>query len=166
VWLFTAAGASELGKLATIVLNRSAPTPTRVRGRGVHYKVHSNKMETGDEEQDAEIAEELEEDEQMDAEADLDAPAEEEDDSDADAEVADEDDEEDDEGEIVGAVKTRSGARPKRKRVEEDESVADEEVVENESDEESEKSVEEDWEAADDAREDLDVGNAAANRCV
>ncbi|KAK3675968.1 Histone acetyltransferase [Recurvomyces mirabilis] len=123
-------------------------------------------METGGEEQDAEMAEEFEGEEEVGAEAELDAPAEEEEDSDADAEVAEEDDDdEDDDGEIVGAVKTRSGARPKRRRVEE-ESVADEEVADNESDEESEKSAEEDWEAADDAHEDLEVGNVAANRCV
>ncbi|KAK5113852.1 hypothetical protein LTR62_003236 [Meristemomyces frigidus] len=119
-------------------------------------------MEFDEEEQDAEVAEELEE---ADEEQEHDAPAEEEDDSDADAEVADEDDE-DNEGEIVGAVKMRSGQRSRRRQIEEDESEAEEQGADDESDEESEKSAEEDWEAADDAHEGVDVGLTDASRCI
>ncbi|TKA77487.1 hypothetical protein B0A55_05376 [Friedmanniomyces simplex] len=85
-------------------------------------------------------------------------------DSDADAEVAEEDDE-DDMGEIVGAVKTRSN-RTRQKQAEREDSEAVVEAEEGGSDDESPKSAEEDWEAVDDAGEDLEAGNAAANRCV
>ncbi|KAK4545929.1 hypothetical protein LTR36_002493 [Oleoguttula mirabilis] len=122
-------------------------------------------MARDEEEQDAEVAEEPEEEEDADAE-EAHAPAEEEEGSDADAEVAEDDDDDDeDEDENVGAVKTRS-ARSRRK-VKHDESEAEVEADEEDNEDESSKSeVEEDWEAADDAGEDVEVSNTGANRCI
>ncbi|KAK3619086.1 Histone acetyltransferase [Elasticomyces elasticus] len=86
-------------------------------------------------------------------------------DSEADAEVADEDDE-GGIGEIVGAVKTRS-SRSRQKQAEREESEAFVAAEEEGSEDESTKSaVEENWEAEDDGGEEMEGGNAAANRCV
>ncbi|KAK0795906.1 Histone acetyltransferase [Friedmanniomyces endolithicus] len=121
-------------------------------------------MELEEQDADAEVAEVLDEEEHVEAE-EPEIPTENDGDSDADAEVA-EDDDEYDVGEIVGAVKTRSG-RARQKQVEREESeVVVEAEEEDGSDDESAKSAEEDWEAADDAGEDMEAGNAAANRCV
>lgn len=151
------------GKLATIVLNRAVLTPTRLRGRGVHYQATLRDMRAQDE-KDAVIAEDIDDGED-DAEV-----AEEEQSSDADAEVAEEEEaEEDDEGEVVGAVKTRTQAKfkGKKKAEETEESEAENDDEEDEEDDDSSKSAEEDWEAADDdAAEDLEAGNATGNRCV
>jgi len=115
-----------------------------------------------DDEQDAEVAEELDEGEVRKPEAEAEDEG-----SDADAEVAEEEHDDEDEGEIVGAVKTRA-TRSRRKRVEEDESEADAGGEDEDEDDESSKSdvEEEDWEAVDDdAGEDMEAGNAG-NRCV
>jgi len=116
-----------------------------------------------DDEQDAEVAEELDDEEAREPEAHA-----EDEDSDADAEVAEDEDEDEDEGEVVGAVKTRL-TRSRRKKVEEDDSEADAEV-EDEGDDEDDSSKsgadEQDWEAADDVGEDQEVGNPSGNRCV
>ncbi|KAK5119766.1 hypothetical protein LTR85_007342 [Meristemomyces frigidus] len=116
-------------------------------------------MARNEQEQDAEIAEEMQE-EDADAE-EADAPAED-DESDADAEVAEDD--EDDEDENVGAVKTRSTRS--RRKAKDDESEAEVAADEDDEDESAKSEVEEDWEAADDAGEDVEVSNTGANRCI
>lgn len=160
-------GDSPADTLATIVLNRAALTPNRLRGRGVSYKAHmsGSAMEL-DEEPDAPIAEEEEVGEDIEV-GNPDADGEP-DDSDQDAEgEVDEENEDDEDGEFVGAVKTRS-VRPRRRKASGEESDAEVEV-EDEDDSEADTSPggEEDWEAADDVEEDdLKVGNADASRCV
>ncbi|KAK3724793.1 Histone acetyltransferase [Vermiconidia calcicola] len=120
-------------------------------------------MEVEDDERDAEVAEELDEEEEL---APRQAGAEA-DDSDADAEVAEEEDDEDgDAGETVGAVKTRSRSKGKQKVVESEESEAEVEEGGEDSDDGSSKSGQDDWEAEDDAGEDVEVGNVTGNRCV
>lgn len=155
-------------KLATIVLNRAAVTPTRLRGRGVSYRAQAKRheMEIDDQDEDAPVAE-IEEDDEEEEEVDEDADAEGEADSDADAEGEVEDDDDDD-GEIVGAVKTRSSRSKARKTTEDEESEAeiDEDQDEDDSDADSVQGEEQDWEAADDADEDQKIGNPDASRCV
>jgi histone acetyltransferase SAS3 len=121
-------------------------------------------MASVDEDQDAEVAEEL--DEEMETEQ-VDAELEPEDDgSDADAEIA-EDDDDDDEGEVVGAVKSRATRARSRRTQDEESEVEEEDVGEDGSDgDSSESGAEENWEAADDAGDDLEVPNAGGSRCV
>lgn len=155
-------------KLATIVLNRAAVTPTRLRGRGVSYRAQAKRreMEIDDQDEDAPVAE-IEEDEEEEEEVDEDADAEGEADSDADAEGEVEDDDDDDDGEIVGAVKTRSSRSKARKASEDEESEAEiEEDQEEDSDADSDPDGEEEWEVADDADDDQKIGISDANRCV
>lgn len=164
-------GRQSTDKLATLVLNRSAPTPTRLRGRGVHYRAASRDMEVDDDERDAEIAEELEEEGDGEQDAEGDAVADEDEGSEADAPGEEEEEGDDDdeaEGEIVGAVKTRSARSKGKQKVEEsEESDGEAEDEGDDSDDSSKSGEEEDWEAADDdAAEDVEVGNATQNRCV
>ncbi|KAF2763972.1 hypothetical protein EJ03DRAFT_47385 [Teratosphaeria nubilosa] len=120
-----------------------------------------------DEDQDAEVAEELEgeiEAEQPEA----DAPADEDEGSDADAEVPDEDDEDDeDDGEVVGAVKTRA-ARSRSRKAQETDSEADAEAEDDGSGDDTSESGDEaeNWEADDDAGDELEVGQSGGSRCV
>ncbi|CAK4019938.1 histone acetyltransferase, MYST family [Lecanosticta acicola] len=121
-----------------------------------------------DEEEDAPVAEELDEEE---LEEDIEEPeaegeGEEEEDSDADAPGEDVEDEEDDDGEIVGAVKTRSSRSRARKTSQDEESEAEIDDHDADSENESSQAEEEDWEAADDVDEDQKIGNPDANRCV
>ncbi|SMR50115.1 unnamed protein product [Zymoseptoria tritici ST99CH_3D1] len=114
-----------------------------------------------EEDDDAPVAEELDEEE-------LDAPGEPDDEAEVDDEGTDADaegDEDDDEGEFVGAVKTRS-ARSRARRIPEDEESVVEEPDRDADSDESSQAEEEDWEAADDLEEDQKIANADANRCV
>jgi histone acetyltransferase SAS3 len=115
-----------------------------------------------DEDDDAPVAEELD-DEELDAPGEPDDEVEVEDEgTDADAEGEDDDDE----GEFVGAVKTRS-ARSRVKKIpdEDEESIVEEPDRDADSDDSSQPD-EEDWEAADDLEEDQKIASAEANRCV
>lgn len=157
-------------KLATIVLNRAALTPSRLRGRGVNYRAqHAEQMELDDQDADAPVAEELEEErEELDDEADAEGEeVEDEEDlgSEADAEGEMEDDD-DEEGEFVGAVKTRLARTRSRKQAESDVEDAEAEP-DDDSESGSSQGEEEDWEAADeDVEEDQKIANADANRCM
>lgn len=126
-------------------------------------------MEPLDDEQDAEVAEVLDEempDADADADAETDADADGEDiSSDADAEVAEE--EEEDMGEVVGAVKRRSVLSRARRRSGRDSDSEVEEDADDQSESSSSKSgAEEDWEAADASGEEAEVEHSGGNSCV
>lgn len=156
---------NDTAKVATLVVNQAASTPSRLRGRGggVQYQASAPDMEDYDDEADAEG--EIDEDVVTVKRRRI-VEEDENDDDEADAPVAEED--YDDGCEFVGAVKTRaSRSRSKRKLEEEDEDLAveDDESADRDSDESSNGGGE-DWEAADgDIGEDLEVGNASANHC-
>ncbi|KAI6804609.1 hypothetical protein KC361_g148 [Hortaea werneckii] len=165
----------KVDTVATIVLNRgAAPTPSRLRGRGVQYSPQMKRKAAemdDDDERDAGVAEE---EEPVEEGSDEDAPGEVDEEvvgSEADAAVAE--DEDADEEENVGAVKTRATrSRPRRRRAQEEESEAEAEASDGSSDDESSKSgTEEDWEAADDdddddAGEGIDIATPNASRCM
>ncbi|KAI7503676.1 hypothetical protein KC367_g1518 [Hortaea werneckii] len=165
----------EADTVATIVLNRgAAPTPSRLRGRGVQYSPQMKRKAAEMDDDDGRDAEIAEEEEPVEEGSDEDAPGEVDEEvvgSEADAEVAE--DEDADEEENVGAVKTRvTRSRPRRRRAQEEESEAEAEASDGSSDDESSKSgTEEDWEAADDdddddAGEGIDIATPNASRCI
>ncbi|KXL48714.1 hypothetical protein M433DRAFT_2811 [Acidomyces richmondensis BFW] len=120
-------------------------------------------MAQPDEDRDAEIAEVLDEEEEGE---DPEAEDDEDEGSDADAELA-----EDDEGEIVGPVKMRA-TRSRIRRTAKDEEDEDEDEDLDVDDDASENSSsdsnaeDENWEAADDAGDDIEIGNSGGSRCI
>nr|POE74567.1 histone acetyltransferase mst2 [Quercus suber] len=127
-----------------------------------------------DEDADAEVAEVLDDDEgKVVVQRSGLATYEEDEGSDADAEIAEDDE---DEGEFVGAVKTRASRSRGKRKAEEDDSTVDGMEEDRDSEEEEEEESSNDggpggWDGADDdneddVNEDVEVGNASANRCM
>lgn len=154
--------------MATIAVTRSAPTPTRLRGRGVNYTPRRADMaeEDGIDDQPEEQAEE-----DAEGETDEDAEGEEEDeDAGVGAQAAEDDEGDEDDGEVVGAVKTRSTRLRRRNTAEEEESEAEENAGDVSGDldsDGSESGEDNDWEAADDgAIDDTEIKNTDSSHCM
>lgn len=148
-------------KLATVVLHATAPAASRLRGRGVNYKMRGSRASTRASRQSIEIEKAREHEEELDDELDADGSE-----VDAEGEV----DEDDDSGsEIVGPVKRQ--IRSRRRKVE-DEEASEESASGAEDDEsnassESSSNAEVDWEAENEGDEEAEEAEmTGSNRCV